>query len=128
MTVRDASDVSAVIIDHLLAGSTGGTLHGNGYVKDVSGHFAVGGVVPSFTIKLPAGVNEDNVHIVGQVLYDFVYSKHVPGSHIGFWLDDGILHVDIVNLLTDREEAIKLGKERGEIAIFDGTTSEDIRL
>ena len=128
MNTSAAHAVSCEMVEMLRKGESGGTLDPNGMVKDVSGHFVVGGVVPSLVITLPYGITDWNDHIVVQCIADFVKANHVPGTDLGFWLDNGKLHVDVVNLLTDRGEAVELGQERGELAIFDGTTFEDIRL
>lgn len=48
--------------------------------------------------------------------------------YVGLWATDGILHLDIVQITTDRELALQAGRERNQIAIFDTATGEDIQV
>lgn len=57
----------------------------------------------------------------GRVLRD-------PGAHLGAWVDNGQLYLDVVHVVTDRESAITLGQLNGQLAIYDLNTGEDIRL
>lgn len=52
------------------------------------------------------------------------------GKVFGAWLDTetGKTYLDVVTLYTDREEAVKYGRFYGEIAIFDLSKGEEIRL
>jgi hypothetical protein len=48
--------------------------------------------------------------------------------YVGAWIDDNTntLYLDLVEIVTDREAAIKLATRRGELAIFDNTNGVDI--
>jgi hypothetical protein len=60
--------------------------------------------------------------------FDKFVRTHSVNILVGTWLHEGKIHFDAVQLIEDREAAEKLGRDRGEIAIFDGTTFEDITL
>ena len=48
---------------------------------------------------------------------------------IGGWVDiDNVAYLEISDIVQDRAEAIALGKERGEIAIYDFGKNEEIRI
>jgi len=48
--------------------------------------------------------------------------------HVGAWLYEGEYHFDVVDIFTDIDTAIKIAKERGEIAIWDGYRQDEIQL
>lgn len=52
------------------------------------------------------------------------------GLFIGGWHDeqDGLIYFDVSELVASREEALALGKERGEKAIYDSLKGEEIRV
>lgn len=42
------------------------------------------------------------------------------GNYLGAWLDDdGALYLDVSEWVTDREKALDLAEERGELAVYD---------
>ena len=47
---------------------------------------------------------------------------------IGVWYDKGFVYLDVVNVVLDRAEAIELGKDRSQLAIYDLEKGEEIRL
>lgn len=54
---------------------------------------------------------------------------HESGFY-GVWVDGetGFWHFDTVDLLGDFDEAVALGRRRGEIAIWDGKNGREVRL
>lgn len=54
----------------------------------------------------------------------------LDGLFIGGWDDeqDGLVYFDVSELVASREEALALGKERGEKAIYDSLKGEEIRV
>jgi hypothetical protein len=50
--------------------------------------------------------------------------------HLGAWVnpDDGLVYLDLVQVHTNRDAAIALGRARKQHAIFDTTTGADIPL
>jgi hypothetical protein len=50
------------------------------------------------------------------------------GEYFGGWLDKGTgkIHLDVVSVVGDRDEAIKLGKQHNQIAIFGFKGVEEI--
>ncbi len=53
-----------------------------------------------------------------------------PGSHIGGWIDTDtqLVYFDVSEVLSDRSAAIQAGCDRGEIAIYDLSSADEIRL
>ena len=58
----------------------------------------------------------------------YVEVSKTGAPHIGTWLnpEDGMVYVDPTQVVDDLEEAMKLAQARGEKAIFDFSTMEDI--
>lgn len=48
--------------------------------------------------------------------------------YLGFWINDGKLYLDLVERIEDRFDAIKEGWKRGQIAIWDAKTKEEITV
>lgn len=105
----------SIIARTLQAG--GGTFQ-NGYdvTDELETGFVVGGVLPS-SIQ-PA----DAHNTIANELIE-LSDKH---SLIGTWLHDGEIHIDVVEIIEDRDEALTLGKERGEIAIWDIANATEV--
>lgn len=47
---------------------------------------------------------------------------------VGVWYDKGFVYLDVVNVVMDRTEAIELGKDRRQLAIYDLAIGAEIRL
>ena len=72
--------------------------------------------------KLEPGVDNKNAVNVTHALN--------PGRYVGVWTDPatGICYVDPVTHVAGRDEAEKLGREYGELAIWDAFLGEEIYL
>ncbi|MFG2620723.1 hypothetical protein ACGFXC_24230 [Streptomyces sp. NPDC048507] len=46
----------------------------------------------------------------------------------GTWVSGDVLYLDLVEIVEDRGEAIRLGRERNELAIYDAGTGSEIPL
>lgn len=64
-------------------------------------------------------VQSDNARIVAD--YDLDWA-------VGVWYDKGFVYLDVVNVVEDRDEAIRLGRERSQLAIYDLSAGAEIRL
>lgn len=42
-----------------------------------------------------------------------------PGEFCGLWIDGGRVYVDISERITNKREALRIGRERAQISIFD---------
>lgn len=42
-----------------------------------------------------------------------------PGEFCGLWVDGGRVYVDISERITNKREALKIGRKRAQISIFD---------
>ncbi len=54
--------------------------------------------------------------------------KNDPNAYFGFWIDGNKVYLDISNVYFDFNEAVALGKENKQLAIYDLSKNEDIRL
>ncbi|MEU6260179.1 hypothetical protein ACFUEN_29760 [Streptomyces griseorubiginosus] len=68
----------------------------------------------------PFEVFADLVHVVT------TQYENVTG--LGGWLADGMVYVDPIEIIPDREAAILAGKQREQLAIFDLATGVEITL
>ncbi len=70
------------------------------------------------------------VLVVGPyVISDIVRWLHdIPGTvqYLGAWSHEGRLYLDVVDIIEDRDEAIRLGQERNQIAIWDAGNQVEI--
>jgi len=57
-------------------------------------------------------------------------SKRIVGGYVGVWKDEntGLVWMDAVNWTADRNEAIRWGIERGELAIYDVAANGSLDL
>jgi hypothetical protein len=87
---------------------------------EVTSGCAVGGVL-EFKFKVGAPLQEiaDAVKSI---------SKNADCNAVGFWLNDGTLYVDAVQIIEDEAEAVELGTARNELAIFNIGTMTEIKL
>ncbi|SHN24583.1 hypothetical protein [Streptomyces yunnanensis] len=46
----------------------------------------------------------------------------------GTWVSGDVLYLDLVEIIEDREDAMRLGRERNELAIYDAGTQSEIPL
>jgi|SRR5215471_253358 len=103
--------------------STTGTSPTDGYIVAHQGDSVI---VPSSVVNDP----EKFSAIVTQAIHDFGSKGYLdqPGAHIGGWLDHehGEFVLDPVEHVQDRNEAIKLGVQRNQQAIYDVAAGEEI--
>jgi hypothetical protein len=94
-------------------------LHRRGYY--------VGGLVPS------AIVAAFGVSYIEDCLERFV-QQHVGWTedrediYLGTWLNGGNVYIDLSEWVGDRDQAIGLGRERGELAVWDCERGEEVTL
>lgn len=95
------------------------TLKNGGYTHNKNGgRYVV--AIEGNTVKISADrFNFENV---------LSYVKVFNNFDLGTWVENGIVYLDTVETYNNFETAKKLGLERGEIAIFDLETMEEIRL
>lgn len=104
------------ITSRIVASRSGGTARLDGGELPNYGYF-VGGIIS------PLIVGEDTLLPVTEIdnFVDYVRSPHVEAEYLGWWTDTetGKLYVDATSWVADVDKAVRLGEERGEIAIFD---------
>lgn len=75
------------------------------------------------TVFLPA----DNVEVAAKEIAKFL-NDHPDVKHLGGWYnpEDQKVYLDIVDIVADRDEAVRLGSKRNQIAVFDLDTMSEI--
>ena len=99
--------------------NNGGTFrNGVDISQELKSGYVVGGVVPSIIVPV------DDLETLEYELYQRV--KHF--EYVGTWVHDGEVHIDAVEIYSDLEDAIEVGKSLGEIAIWNIAAQEEITL
>lgn len=104
-------DITSQIIEN----PSGGTVSLTADPLPTYGYF-VGGVVSALI------VDESNATPVTEIDFFIRYVRESTGAlYLGWWTDEetGKLYVDATTWVADVDKALRLGEERGEIAIFD---------
>jgi len=95
----------------------GASVYANG--SSITSGFAVG-KTNLFTGKMP---ENRNIEQINEAI------KTSKGKAFGSWRDsDNTLYIDVINIIEDRDEALKIAKALNEIAIYDLNKKEEIRL
>ena len=104
---------------HSLTNGADGTYTRDGSAFSPTVGYAVGASLPTLMGERLTG---------GDVALWLANVPHAV-AYFGAWRDGGILYVDAVDYVIDRDAAVKLGRERGELAIyaFDGEGVIDLR-
>lgn len=81
--------------------------------------YAVGGAcdTPSETFPLESFTGGDVEEAIFQARIAW-WDKLQPTSCVGFWVHEGEVHVDLVDVIMGREYALQVAEERGELAIY----------
>jgi ornithine cyclodeaminase/alanine dehydrogenase-like protein (mu-crystallin family) len=111
---------------------------GNGFSvdKDLDGYsptreaYAVGGATESVECVDNNLLSFNAFRYTMELKIEFM--KRQPDTTtqvIGAWVnDDNYAYIEVADIVFDREEAIALGRERGEEAIYDFANSESVYL
>lgn len=59
----------------------------------------------------------DRLHIA--TLKKYLYLASLYGLYVGFWLDDGVLYVDMSKRIENKQQAIDFGLYNKQISIYD---------
>lgn len=51
-----------------------------------------------------------------------------PALCLGTWVNEGIVYLDLSENVPNREKALELGRERGQLAIFNLETFEEVTV
>lgn len=88
---------------------------------DAADAYAVGGVTESIIVDV---ADRQAFEAAVDRMRAFVGREHF----IGTWVDDGKVYVDAVTIVWGHADAVRLGTERGELAIFNLGTAETVDL
>lgn len=83
--------------------------------------YVVGGDVEG--LKLPK-----DSRVIGSVEAIAAWIDKTRSPYVGSWVDYDTIYVDGCDVVIDRDEAIALGKERNQIAIWDLANNEELRI
>jgi hypothetical protein len=98
----------------------GGTFDREGNVVEGEG-YVVGGKCDSLEFR-------DVGSIISLVEYVDAWLDRNESSFYGSWVDDGLVYIDAVDVISSYAQAVELGKERNQIAIWDLLAGEEVRL
>ncbi len=111
---------------------------GNGFSvdKDLKGYnptreaYAVGGATDSVEMVDNDLLSYNNFEKIMKLNIEFMERQpDTTMQVIGAWVnDDNYAFIEVSDIVFDREEAIALGKERGEEAIWDFDNDDEIKL
>jgi hypothetical protein len=119
---EDSLDKAGLLITEAILGG-GTTLNRDGAIESRRDGYVVGGRVPSLKVPVIPGICVE----VARWLERQPVTQSWSG-HVGSWLDGDTLYVDLVDIVDDKLEAAAIGRGRGELAIYDLSTSESIFL
>ena len=100
-------------------------------LDDISGDFwAVGLTGFEFRVDEPSA--RDQFRIAYLALLKNASVQAAQGlpyqAALGTWIDEGTVYVDLVALVPDYTEAVALGTEREQVAIYNLKTEQTVRL
>ena len=111
---------------------------GNGFSvdKDLKGYnptreaYAVGGATDSVEMVDNNLLSYNNFEKIMKLNIEFMERQpDTTMQVIGAWVnDDNYVYIEVADIVFDREEAIALGRERGEEAIWDFDNDDEIKL
>lgn len=125
MTPSLSSAIADRIARGVYATPDGGTvpLH----VDRFDSGYVVGGVVPSLVLD-PSSPTDTVAREIAQWVHAHADAIATADS-VGWWTDtvDGRVHVDASDIVADRDEALAIGRARGEIALWDIAADTELR-
>lgn len=116
--------IATALVGAIRNGDDGGTFPHPSLNADATARYIVGGACESLTLNGREAQKE-----LPKRLHDWSVN-HPAGYSYGFWWDThtNLLWVDAVNMTDDLGMALKIARDRNEIAIFDTVTNEEIRV
>lgn len=109
--------------ESVIAHEAGATLTKQGELISPTEGFAVGGQVPGIRYPVSYPYLTKRI-IVSQWLQALPHNV----IHVGTWTEDGTVYVDATTIVSDRDRAIQLGEQRGEIAVYDFANQESLYM
>jgi len=93
--------------------------NGGGTFPMPSGGYMVGGVVPSAICK-----TQDMEDFLARFLVE--HEDAVESAYLGTWIEGDTVYIDVAENVPDLETAVRLGRQRGEKAIYDVANGRSI--
>lgn len=85
--------------------------------------------LPGHTHQYPDSVMKDPHQLAAAIDHTLMSEKEIfkkPGVHLGGWVSDGKLWLDPSENIADREQAVKMGRSRNQVAIWDVQGGQEI--
>ncbi|MEU5299729.1 hypothetical protein ACH4YO_08055 [Streptomyces noursei] len=102
----------------------GGFTWARGKINPISGYVVA---KPEFGRKI-YGWSGSTAEIASFVADNLLAVASNERMWYGTWVSGDVLYLDLVEIIEDREEAVRLGRERNELAIYDAATQSEISL
>ena len=71
---------------------------------------------------------EEGQKLIGEFIKKWKDELAEPNKYVGAWLDGGNYYLDVATVVMDRDQAIDMGQQTDQIAIWDLGAEEAIRL
>ena len=92
--------------------------------------FLTSAAVPTFVVGRARGIAAREVPAQAfgsnDVLWQLSRARIVGADGVGTWAHDGTVYVDLVEIFTDRDAALSVARDRGELAIWDAYAGAEI--
>lgn len=132
-----ADTVARVVFDDIARGEWGGTYYMDGRSVNVGDPdlYAVGGAYPTgITFEKSEVDSYVDVLAAMELLREVVAELQTDSDEpvgIGFWIDsadDGMCWFDVSNIVSGEDEALALARKRGELAVYNFSSGEEVRV
>lgn len=111
------------------------TLENNGGTFTFSGAqvlhrrgYYVGGLVPTAIVPVAGGVAFLAKSLARFARQHAAVLTTGQDVYLGTWVNEGNVYIDATEWAADRDRALELGRERGELAIWDCQYQEEVTL
>lgn len=90
--------------------------------------WAVGGAIERYSGMYSPKVSQHAPDLSDRVRSAIGTLLLAGAEYVGTWMDDGLVYIDAVSLIPDRDRAIAAGQRRGELAIYNLGTHETVEI
>jgi hypothetical protein len=93
------------------------------------GGYVVGGVVTPRVLHASLGIRLQEVHQAVSAIFSDAFANGVVTATqaVGIWADGDHVYLDASSIVADRDDALALARQRGELAVWDRENGVEIR-
>jgi hypothetical protein len=84
--------------------------------------------LPGFEYSVQSWTKRSNEALVFAYVDKYRAKLAQPGHYLGSWVHDGRLYLDITRVIPELAQAIKLGREGNQLAIYDIRNERELSL